>query len=210
MVDRVDPGTTNRATRPVSGDVPVGGSPGPETLSDPTSAFPAQGEPELSATARVEEGAPQMPVTDTRRIGAEHHGATNRAGPDAPPPAERQIVTAILSSGTGRTDILLDPQDLGRVRLSLEGNEAGLVVTVIADRAETADLLRRNADLLLAEFRDAGYANLSFSFSDRGQNTDAWPDADAAPDGHSTRPDTLPATESARPLYGAALLDLRL
>jgi flagellar hook-length control protein FliK len=87
------------------------------------------------------------------------------------PPAERQILAAISASPSGRTEILLDPQELGRVRVSLEGDESALVLTIQADRVDTADLLRRNADLLVQEFREAGYQNLTFSFSDQSRDT---------------------------------------
>jgi len=103
---------------------------------------------------------------EARRGGSEAvllHRAAN-----APPPAERQILAAISATPSGRTEILLDPQDLGRVRLSLEGDESALVLTIQAERGDTADLLRRNADLLLQEFRQAGYQNLTFSFTDQG------------------------------------------
>ncbi len=113
--------------------------------------------------------APQA-TQDVRRSGGETvmlHRAAN-----APPPAERQILAAISATPSGRTEILLDPQDLGRVRLSLEGDESSLVLTIQAERADTADLLRRNADLLLQEFQEAGYQNLTFTFSDQHHAAD--------------------------------------
>jgi flagellar hook-length control protein FliK len=143
--------------------------------------------------------------------GAESAGPLHRSAPDGPPPAERQIVTAILSSGTGRTDILLDPQDLGRVRLALEGNETGIVVTITADRSETADLLRRNTDLLLQEFREAGYTDIAFSFADRGQTADPPERQDDSPGATEAEPATAPPPLPSHPgPRGSALLDLRL
>ncbi len=105
-------------------------------------------------------------VSETRRSGADT--VTPTAPASASLPAERQIVAAVSATPTGRTEIVLDPQELGRVRLSLEGDESALVLTIQAERGDTADLLRRNADLLLQEFREAGYQNLTFSFSDQG------------------------------------------
>jgi flagellar hook-length control protein FliK len=175
-----------------------------------TLAPPAAADTPLSGSFADEAALTQQPA-ETRRLGAEAAGHVPRAAQDGPPPAERQIVTAILSSGTGRTDILLDPQDLGRVRLTLEGNEAGIVVTIQAERSETADLLRRNADLLAEEFREAGYTDLTFSFADRGETA-------SPPDRHTDSPQgtepefvatppPLPPTPGPR---GSALLDLRL
>lgn len=58
----------------------------------------------------------------------------------------------------------LDPEELGRIRLTLKGREGCMIVTVHADRAETLDLLRRNIDMLAQDFRDLGYVQTSFSF----------------------------------------------
>jgi hypothetical protein len=113
--------------------------------------------------------APTHALHEARRSGQETVTLHRVTG--AHPPAERQILAAISASPSGRTEILLDPQELGRVRLSLEGDESALVLTIQADRVDTADLLRRNADLLVQEFREAGYQNLTFSFSDQSRDT---------------------------------------
>jgi len=180
-----------------------------EALADPL-APAAGGEAPLSGSFADEAMlAPQSGESRRAGAGAELTGHLHRPAHHGPPPAERQIAAAILSSGSGRTEILLDPQDLGRVRLSLEGNEAGLVVTIQAERSETADLLRRNADLLMQEFREAGYADLTFTFSDRGEPADRPEPADDRPraiaaEAVVTPPPTYPG------LRGSALLDLRL
>ena len=175
-----------------------------------TLAPPAGADTPLSGSFADEAALTQQPA-ETRRLGAEAAGHVHRAAQDGPPPAERQIVTAIVSSGTGRTDILLDPQDLGRVRLTLEGNEAGIVVTIQAERSETADLLRRNADLLAEEFREAGYTDMTFSFADRGETASPPDRHNDSPQGTEPEfvaaPPPLPPTPGPR---GSALLDLRL
>jgi hypothetical protein len=121
------------------------------------------------AVASPVDQAPGHALQDARRSGQETVTLHRVTG--GHPPAERQILAAISASPSGRTEILLDPQELGRVRVSLEGDESALVLTIQADRVDTADLLRRNADLLVQEFREAGYQNLTFSFSDQGRDT---------------------------------------
>lgn len=179
-----------------------------------TDANPVAGEaalaPDLLTLPMVEEATLPAIQAETRRMASETAAIIGRSGTDGPAPAERQIVSAILTSGTGRTDILLDPQDLGRVRLSLEGNEAGLVVIIAAERAETSDLLRRNADLLLAEFREAGYENLSFSFAEQGPGPDSWAEPEDIPEGTGPFPEALPSAATDRGLRGSGVLDLRL
>lgn len=115
------------------------------------------------AVAAPGDQAPVQTVQEARRGG--HETVTLHRVAGAHPLPERQILAAISASPSGRTEILLDPQDLGRVKLSLEGDETALVLTIQADRVDTADLLRRNSDVLLQEFREAGYQNLTFSFS---------------------------------------------
>jgi len=78
-----------------------------------------------------------------------------------------QIAAAIGrgASGADRViDLVLSPEELGKVRLSLSQSDAGLSVSVLAERPETLDLLRRNIDLLAGEFLDIGYQSAEFSF----------------------------------------------
>lgn len=200
------------------GAIAPDGPPGPTGSTGPqdSAAAPAPAAP-APAAGMPEAAAEQSPLLqtpgETRRTETDITIKSLRAGPEAPPAAERQIVAALVASGSGRTEILLDPQDLGRVRLALEGGEGGLVVTIQAERAETADLLRRNSDILREEFRAAGYTEMTFHFSDRDSQTD-WPDrAEAGEDGYpaalveTDQPTRQPPGPALR---GTALLDLRL
>lgn len=155
-MDKPVPGVTAAAPAPQGFDAAFG-------AVDPPSA----GDVQLTETG-AEGGDPTgTHATQEARRGGSESVLLHRTA-NAPPPAERQILAAISATPSGRTEILLDPQDLGRVRLSLEGDESALVLTIQAERGDTADLLRRNADLLLQEFRQAGYQNLTFSFTDQG------------------------------------------
>ena len=62
-------------------------------------------------------------------------------------------------------EIALNPEELGRVRMTLHSSDGGIQVTLFADRPETNDLLRRNIDMLATEFRELGYTSVSFTFS---------------------------------------------
>jgi hypothetical protein len=74
------------------------------------------------------------------------------------------MAVAIAQKAGQSTDIALQPEELGRVRMSLSVIENSVTLTVFADRPETADLLRRHIDLLAQEFRTLGYADISFAF----------------------------------------------
>jgi len=64
-------------------------------------------------------------------------------------------------------ELALSPEELGRVRLTLQTSETSMNVLVTVERPETLELLRRNIDLLANELRDAGYDDVSFAFADQ-------------------------------------------
>lgn len=88
-----------------------------------------------------------------------------------------QIASAVQNNGERSFDILLNPADLGKVRISLTPGESGMTVHIQADRPDTLDLLRRHIGILGQDFRDLGYENTSFSFGGDGRN--ARPDSQA-------------------------------
>ncbi len=106
-------------------------------------------------------------------------------------------------------EIALNPEELGRVRMVLSGADGAMTVSVMAERGETIELLRRHIDMLAQEFKEIGYDNLSFAFSQGdqeenpgGQHALAQLDGDASPvDSSSTAPDAVMLTDG---------LDIRL
>lgn len=79
-------------------------------------------------------------------------------------PALRQIAVALSALSDGQTELRLSPEELGRVRLSLSTSDGMVTLAVQAERPETADLIRRNLDLLAQDFREMGFAGFDFSF----------------------------------------------
>lgn len=90
-----------------------------------------------------------------------------------------QIAAAVTNHPNKTTEIALNPEELGRVRLSMTTVDGALTLHVVAERPETQDLLRRHIDVLAQEFRDLGYDTVSFSFEQDGQ-ADADQDAGVA------------------------------
>jgi len=222
--------------RPIPSLGPSPGLPGQEPppapeaapLSEPSRDKPVQTVPtplspvavtELSATEPMstpdrmlaEPCGPEAPTESRRSSDPVSHA--HRAGVEGQTPPERQIVTAVTTSASGRTEILLDPQDLGRVRVSLDGNDGALVVTIEAEKPETIDLLRRNADILIEEFRDAGYTSLSFNFAGRGNDAQGAFTAQTPLDPETPPPtmaEPIPLSAPAGAGIGLTSLDLRL
>jgi hypothetical protein len=84
--------------------------------------------------------------------------------PDAGARAAQQAAIALAASPEGRIELRLDPEELGPVRLALAPSDGALTVQISADRAETLDLMRRHADLLARELREAGYGAVNLDF----------------------------------------------
>ncbi len=94
--------------------------------------------------------------------------------------ASQQIARVAQSQPGGPVELALNPEELGRVKLTFTSHENTLVVTIVGERADTIDLMRRHIDSLSQEFKNIGYSNVSFSFShnenggaDGGSNSDS-------------------------------------
>ncbi len=72
-------------------------------------------------------------------------------------------VREALSAGPLPVEVVLDPPELGRLRLRLGGAEQPQHVVVTVDRPETLDLMRRHGDQFLRDLRDAGWSGLSLA-----------------------------------------------
>ncbi|MEP4195464.1 MAG: flagellar hook-length control protein FliK [Aliishimia sp.] len=80
-------------------------------------------------------------------------------------------------------DISLRPEELGRVRLSIITNDSGVTLSVLAERQDTLDLMRRHADALAKEFSDMGFTSVDLAFE---QGTDSGFQNDDEPDGNQS------------------------
>lgn len=87
----------------------------------------------------------------------------------------RDMAVSLTQAPDGQIDVTLRPEELGRLRLSLTPTEAGISVVVHTERPETQDLLRRHIDQLGQEFRQMGYRDVSFDFSQSSQQRPAQP-----------------------------------
>lgn len=92
-----------------------------------------------------------------------------------------QIAGAVAGeAGSARIELRLDPPELGRLEISLEIVDQSVRATVAADRTGTHDLLRRHADMLLAQLQQAGFSDVDLRFGGehhrapgRGQTAEA-------------------------------------
>lgn len=131
-------------------------------------------------------------------------------------PQVLQVSAAIQASTERSFDIHLSPAELGKVRITLSPSDSGITVSILADRPETLDLLRRHSDLLAQDFRDLGYDSATFSFGgdpegERGGDRDQMtPDRSA----HADEIDLVQEQEQSpgptKPMIGAVRMDLRI
>ncbi|MEM7472407.1 MAG: flagellar hook-length control protein FliK [Pseudomonadota bacterium] len=84
------------------------------------------------------------------------------------------IAIEAKSSGTGPStiELMLEPQELGRLRITLTTRETGLFVMLSAERGETLEMLRRNSDDLQANLDtlDIGGAQIGFEHQPETSN----------------------------------------
>lgn len=127
--------------------------------------------------------------------------ATGR--PEMPPQIVQMITEAIHRSPDKAIEIALSPAELGRVRMVLTTSEGGIVVNILAERADTLDLMRRNIDDLGRSFSELGYTDISFAFGkggDASDNTDTPDQKHGEVEGLSLDLTTAPAaSETAQP-----------
>ncbi|MBN2760987.1 MAG: flagellar hook-length control protein FliK [Rhodobacteraceae bacterium] len=121
-----------------------------------------------------------------------------------------QVAQAIWQAPNDHVELVLSPDELGRVRIQMQHSEAGLQVLIATDRPETLDLLRKNIGLLSRALSDLGYGSTQFHFGEEGREQKgrqamtglSFAQSDAA---------SLPAMTSATPPRhsGSSGLDLR-
>ena len=101
----------------------------------------------------------------------ETHGSMRAQVPTEPRHVLRQLGEKLSEGAEGVVEIALSPEELGKVRLVIAPGEKP-AVTVFADRPETFDLLRRNAETLDKELRNAGIFGADISFSGGNEGRD--------------------------------------
>lgn len=146
----------------------------PRTDSRSTEArpMPAPAEQPAPRPAGPETAALRMPDAPDMTAPARTAPASATAMPDQPRPVVQQVAEALVTSRADRTEIALSPEELGRLRVVFTGPDR-THVTIWAERPETLDLVRRNADLLAQQLADAGIGGGSMEFR-RDDRPEGW------------------------------------
>ncbi len=170
-------------------------------MVDPTVAEGAQSElnPELIPL--------EARAADSTTI-ARHDTITNR--PEVGRHIAQQLTEAARQMPDRPVELTLNPDELGRVRLTFTMSDGGIHVAVIAERGETMDLLRRHIETLAQEFRDMGYKDVNFDFSRNGQGNSGNTDSNSDDPDTQTPTETQTLTPVQLSLEPSTGLDLRL
>lgn len=174
--------------------------------------------PTPSATAPLPQAAAAGAANPQALQNSSNQASPLRAAPPPPPPpnpAAFQVaihVARALDDGLERINIRLHPANLGRVEVKLEVTQDGRVTaTVIADKADTLDMLQRDSRALERALQEAGLhtdsESLNFGLRDKpghdesgeddqhadGQNDDGLGDIDM----HGVIPPSRPLSAQA-------------
>lgn len=135
-----------------------------ETVAEQMLAGPEKPAPELTQREQVLWAGPlyQTSTTTTSPMSAPVLSA------NAPQQVASQLADAVVKSSNQITEVSLNPEELGRVRMVVSGGETQISVSILAERSETAELIRRHLDTLTQEFRQLGYKDINFSFGENG------------------------------------------
>ena len=79
--------------------------------------------------------------------------------------AIQQLAVAIRRSEGGEIEIALEPEELGKVRLTLAPQDTRVTVSVLVERPETLELIRRHIDALTNDLRQQGYSEVALDFA---------------------------------------------
>jgi len=132
------------------------------------------------------------------------------------PKLAAQIVPQAQLAETGAVEVVLHPEELGSVRFQIQHHGESVRVILCVERPETLELVRRHADLLMQEFRQAGFsgATLGFgSWAQQGGQPDTPPppaDKPQPEDASFVAPAAVRAAVPSAVPYGGHGLNLRL
>ncbi|NPD17518.1 hypothetical protein HOY34_20245 [Xinfangfangia sp. D13-10-4-6] len=127
----------------------------------------------LNMPSEMSNGAPGFLSDSSAGVPALHNtshsaGAREVALPqpraDLPAHLPSQITQSIVNTGGTTTEIRLSPEELGSLRIEVATDGDRVSLTLLAERPDTLDLLRRHADRLMAEFRAAGFNEAAMEF----------------------------------------------
>jgi flagellar hook-length control protein FliK len=140
--------------------------------------------------AFIAEPTAELPVIAEKEPGPQMRGADSVRSDPVVRNVVSQVVMAVQKvQADGFIELRLQPEELGRIRMTMLQTENGMMVQVAAEKPETLELFRRNIEQLEIDMKREGFSNLSFDFGQTQQNDHDGPD--------HTEPDDEPSNSTA-------------
>ncbi|NSX56565.1 flagellar hook-length control protein FliK [Parasulfitobacter algicola] len=153
--------------------------------------------------------APSL-TSSSETVVTTHRGFETRLNvPELPKFVAAQMADAARGASDNIIELQLNPEELGRVRMTLTTQDTGLTMVLQIERPETLELMRRNIEALSQEFKNMGYTDISFDF---GQNENTSGDQQDTPTPPSYQGEFDDSSDAVRVTLSTVTdgLDLRL
>ncbi|MFT4782540.1 MAG: flagellar hook-length control protein FliK [Paracoccaceae bacterium] len=168
----------------VKGDTPLEPTPEPALLSatskadlvPTTMAPPAVAAPQPTPRTvvvdsqnmqKIDADLQGLTTTETRTSGFDPLTSSRTPlGANLAPQVSGQLITAMRTANGAPVELALHPEELGRIRMSFNQLETGLVISISADRPETSDLMRRHIEQFARDMAKDGFEDVTFDFGD--------------------------------------------
>ena len=166
-----------QTSQSVSASVPNAVPPGPQTLGPVAqlSGLPPNNPMVTTDRAGSDERADflsSLSIEDTIALtGADTTRSMGAIGPDVvraemAKSVGAQLAEQMVRRAQGVVDVTLNPEELGRVKMAVNAGESTVSISIMAERPETLDLMRRHINQLVEEFRQMGFEGVELAFSD--------------------------------------------
>ena len=170
-------------------------------------------ETELNVVKEVSIGFTSSLGAETPKLGVSAFVTSLDGARFNPSTVVAQIVHQLHQKPAGTVEINLHPKDLGKLHFEMIPKGEGMSVTLSAEQPQTMEILRKGADQLLQELRNAGFVGSTISFDQWGQRpqqqSNRGPpfDADSEGEGVSSQ---ISAPQTAAAASSGRSLDIRL
>lgn len=182
------------------------------TAQQATMPLTAQSDPSGLDSPISAVGEIDTPSTWDPRSASPASLAQTLSRPETPGMVGRQMAEMLQRMPDKPVELSLNPEELGRVRMSIATGEGGITVHVLAERPETLDLMRRHIDQLAREFQALGYESINFAFNEGSSDRDAGTDGDGSTSesAQTTAEDAISEPTAPITLVPSSGVDLRL
>ncbi len=131
--------------------------------------------------------------SETSQSGATNQQQALRATPNQ---AMTHLAQFIAKGEDGISHVTLSPEELGKVRFQISHGDAGLTVSIIAERPETLDIMRKHIQQLQQDLAENGFEHAQFEFTSNDGSDPSSASSDQSENGSKQADTGMGATDS--------------